>query len=231
MASYGAGMDIQGARALVVGATGGFGSEIARSLADAGAGLVVHGRNPDRLQALADELGAAHVAGDLTEPGVPDRVVDDAATTLGGLDVVVMSAGAVAFGLVAELDEAVLRQVVDLDLVAPILVARAATRHLQKGGVIAQVSAVVADQPMAGLAAYSAAKAGLTAFDTAFRREMRRTGVRVIDARPPHMETGLATRPLAGDPPGLAQGRDPREVADELVAAIAEAAPAPDWIT
>lgn len=216
---------------MVIGATGGFGSQIARSLADAGAALAVHGRDPHRLAALAGELGATPVEGDLIAAGVPDAVVDDAAAALGGLDVVVMSAGAVAFGPVAELDEAVLRQVMDLDLVAPILVARAATRHLGKGGVIAQVSAVVADQPMAGLAAYSAAKAGLTAFDTAFRREMRRAGVRVLDARPPHMETGLATRPLAGAPPGLAQGRDPREVADELVATIAESGPVPDWIT
>jgi hypothetical protein len=45
------------------------------------------------------------------------------------------------------------------------------------------------------------------------------------------METGLATRPLAGEPPGLAQGRDPREVADELVAAIATDSSLPDWIT
>jgi cyclic-di-GMP-binding biofilm dispersal mediator protein len=119
----------------------------------------------------------------------------------------------------------------DLDLVVPILVARAATRHLGEGGVITMVSAVVAEQPMAGLAAYSAAKAGLTAFDVAFRREMRRAKVRVLDARPPHMETGLATRPLAGEPPGLAQGRDPREVADELVAAIATDSSLPDWIT
>ena len=228
--TYRPGMDMNGARTVVLGATGGFGAEIARSLAAQGAVLAVHGRNTDRLQAISAEVGGHPVAGDLTEPGVPDAVMDEAAQALGGLDVVVMSAGAVAFGPVAELDEAVLRQVVDLDLIAPILVARAATRHLGKDGVIAQVSAVVADQPMAGLAAYSAAKAGLTAFDTAFRREMRRAGVRVIDARPPHMETGLAARPLAGEPPGLAQGRDPREVADELVAVIGGSAEAPDWI-
>ncbi|MBM3635130.1 MAG: SDR family oxidoreductase [Actinobacteria bacterium] len=221
---------MNGARAVVLGATGGFGAEIARSLATAGATLAVHGRDPARLQAISAEVGGHPIAGDLTEPGVPDAVVDEAAQALGGLDVVVMSAGAVAFGPVAALDEDVLRRVVDLDLIAPILVARAATRHLQKDGVIAQVSAVVADQPMAGLAAYSAAKAGLTAFDTAFRREMRRQGVRVLDARPPHMETGLATRPIAGEAPGLAQGRDPREVADELVAVIGGSAEAPDWI-
>jgi len=53
----------------------------------------------------------------------------------------------------------------------------------------------------------------------------------VLDARPPHMETGLATRPIAGAAPGLAAGADPREYADALVAAIAEDGPAPDWIT
>ncbi len=224
-------MEMNGARVLVLGATGGFGAEVARSLAARGARLAVHGRNRARLDALSAELGAMAVEGDLTAPGAPDQVVDAAATALGGLDVIVMSAGAVAFGPVAELDEQVLRQVVDLDLIAPVLVARAATRHLGEGGAIVMVSAVVAEQPMAGLAAYSAAKAGLTAFDVAFRREMRRAKVRVLDARPPHMETGLATRPLAGDPPGLAEGRNPREVADELVAAIAMDGSLPDWVT
>jgi len=224
-------MEMTGARALVLGATGGFGWQVAHSLADRGAVLAVHGRDAVRLADLAAGIGATPLAADLTAPGAVDTVVDDAAAALGGLDIVVMSAGAVAFGAVADLDEQVLRQVVDLDLVVPILVARAATRHLGEGGVITMVSAVVAEQPMAGLAAYSAAKAGLTAFDVAFRREMRRAKVRVLDARPPHMETGLATRPLAGEPPGLAQGRDPREVADELVAAIATDSSLPDWIT
>jgi NAD(P)-dependent dehydrogenase (short-subunit alcohol dehydrogenase family) len=224
-------MEITGARALVVGASGGFGAEIARSLAATGAALAVHGRDQGRLDAIAAETGGAAIAGDLTVAGAPGDVVDRAAEALGGLDVVVMSAGAVAFGPVADLDDDVLRRLIDIDLIAPILVAQAATRHLGDGGVIVNVSAVVADQPMAGLAAYSAAKAGLTAFDVAFRREMRRAKVRVIDARPPHMETDLANRPLAGQAPGLAQGRDPREVADELVAAIAESGAAPDWIT
>lgn len=224
-------MEIQGARALVVGASGGFGAEIARSLGAAGATLAVHGRDTGRLEAIAAQTGGTVIAGDLTAPGAPRDVVDRAAEALGGLDIVVMSAGAVAFGPVAELDEDVLRRIIDIDLVAPILVAQAATRHLGQGGVIVNVSAVVADQPMAGLAAYSAAKAGLTAFDVAFRREMRRAKVSVIDARPPHMETDLANRPLAGQAPGLAQGRDPREVADELVAVVGGSAAAPDWIT
>jgi len=224
-------MEMNGARALVIGATGGFGGQVARSLASRGAAVAVSGRDAERLAQIATDVNGPARAGDVTAPGVPDQLLAWAADELDGLDVVVMAAGAVAFGPVAEITDDTLRAVMDLDLIAPIQVARAAANVLGEGGVIVQVSAVVADQPMAGLAAYSAAKAGLTAFDVAFRREMRRVKVRVLDARPPHMETGLATRPIAGTAPGLAAGADPREYADALVAAIAEDGPAPDWIT
>lgn len=224
-------MEMNGARALVIGATGGFGGEVARSLAARGATVAVSGRDAGRLARIAAEVGGPERAGDVTAPGVPDDLLAWAARELHGLDVVVMAAGGVAFGPVAEITDDVLRAVMDLDLIAPIQVARAAANTLGEGGVIVQVSAIVADQPMAGLAAYSAAKAGLTAFDVAFRREMRRAKVRVLDARPPHMETGLAARPMAGTAPGLAEGADPRAVADVLVAVIAEDGPTPDWIT
>ena len=224
-------VEMNAARALVIGATGGFGGQVARSLADRGAAVAVSGRDAERLEKIAAEVNGPARAGDVTAPGVPDDLVAWAAAELGGLDVVVMAAGGVAFGPVAEITDDTLRAVMDLDLIAPIQVARAAANVLGEGGVIVQVSAVVADQPMAGLAAYSAAKAGLTAFDVAFRREMRRAKVRVLDARPPHMETGLATRPIAGTAPGLAAGADPREYADALVTAIAEDGPTPEWIT
>jgi cyclic-di-GMP-binding biofilm dispersal mediator protein len=72
------------------------------------------------------------------------------------------------------------------------------------------------------MAAYSASKAALTAFDAAAGRELRRAGVRVIDARPPHTETGLAERPAAGQPPKLPTGLDPDAVAARIVAAIVD---------
>jgi len=71
------------------------------------------------------------------------------------------------------------------------------------------------------MAAYSAAKAALMAYDAAAARELRREGIRLIDARPPHTETGLATRPLAGQAPRLAEGLSPDAVAQRIVDAIA----------
>jgi cyclic-di-GMP-binding biofilm dispersal mediator protein len=97
------------------------------------------------------------------------------------------------------------------------LVASAAAGHTP---FIVNLSAVVAEQPTAGMAAYSASKAALTAYDTAAARELRRAGIRLIDARPPHTETGLAERPIFGPTPRLPRGLAPEDVAARVVAAI-----------
>jgi len=90
----------------------------------------------------------------------------------------------------------------------------------KRGPFVAMISAVVAEQPMPGMAAYSAAKAALTAFDAAAARELRRGGIRLLDIRPPHTETGLATRPRLGTAPKLQEGLSPDSVAERIVTAI-----------
>ena len=70
------------------------------------------------------------------------------------------------------------------------------------------------------MVAYSASKASVAAGFQALGRELRRAGVLVCDAQPPHTETGLATRPIAGIGPKFAAGLEPRAVADRIVAGI-----------
>jgi short-subunit dehydrogenase len=215
--------DLDGSHVLVLGATGGLGSAIARRLAGFGARLTLTGRSSARLDELAGDLGGAVVgtaAADLSRPGDPERVVKLAAAH--GLTGVVYAAGVVAFGPVAELDDDVFDELLLTNLVAPVRVARAAIPHLPEGGFLAQISAVVAERPAAGMAAYSATKAGLTAFGAATAHELRRKRIRVIDVRPPHTETGLAGRPIAGTAPGLRPGLEPAAVADRIVRAIAD---------
>ncbi|MCU1537969.1 MAG: hypothetical protein JWP82_2320 [Humibacillus sp.] len=214
--------DLAGAHVLVLGATGGLGRPIARRLAAAGARVSLSGRDEAKLQALADELGDAVVTtlpADLTMPDGPASVVRRA-TEAAPLTGLVNAAGVVAFGGVDDLDDDTLDEVLLLDLVAPIRLARAALGVLPVGGFLVQVSAVVAEKAMPGMAAYSAAKAGLTAFDAALATELRRRKVRVLDVRPPHTETGLADRPVAGQAPSLPQGLDPEVVAERVVRAL-----------
>ena len=138
----------------------------------------------------------------------------------GRLDGMVFAAGVVAFGEADELDDATLDQLMTVNLLAPIRLGREASRGLDEGGFLAQISAIVAELPTKGMAAYSAAKAGLTAFDRALGGELRRRHIRVLDIRPPHTETGLADRPIAGTSPRLPRGLEPADVARRIVDAI-----------
>jgi len=80
---------------------------------------------------------------------------------------------------------------------------RAGVARMTDGGAVVVLSAILADYPTAGMAAYSASKAGLSAWLTAVRPELRRRGVSVFDVRPPHIETGLAGRALVGQAPPM----------------------------
>ncbi|EWT02504.1 short-chain dehydrogenase [Intrasporangium oryzae NRRL B-24470] len=213
---------LDGAHVLVLGATGGLGSAIAHRLTGEGARLTLSARDPARLATLADSLGDSvltTVPADLTRPDAPTAVLARASAAA-PLDGIVNAAGVVAFGDAADLDDDTFDELLLLDLVAPVRLVRAAAEHLAEGGFVAQVSAVVAERPMPGMAAYSAVKAGLTAFDAAVATELRRRRIRVLDARPPHTETGLADRPIAGSAPRLPQGLDPAVVAARIVQAI-----------
>lgn len=208
-------------RVLVAGATGALGGLVARELASRGAALAVSGRDAAALARVADATGAAvATVTDLTGEGEPERLVGEAHAALGGLDAVVCAIGVVAFGPAREADDATLRALLEVNLLAPARLLRAAAGRLARGGAVVNLSAIVAEMPTAGMAAYSASKAALTAFDRAAGRELRRDGLRVVDVRPPHLATGLEGRPIAGTAPRLAAGRDPagwaRRIADAV---------------
>ena len=217
--------DLQDAHVLVVGATGGLGSAIASELAAAGARLSLAGRSAEALDGLTGRLPDDAVAGtslgDLTDPATAGRFVAEAAER-GPLTGVVYAAGVVAFGDVVDLQPDVLQTLVAVNLLAPIQLASAAVAVLPEGSFLLNMSAVVAEMPMKGMAAYSATKTGLTGFDRALSGELRRRRIRVVDARPPHTETGLVDRALAGTAPRLGQGLTPEAVAQRVVRAVRE---------
>jgi cyclic-di-GMP-binding biofilm dispersal mediator protein len=216
-------VNLDGAAALVAGASGAFGGAIARELAGRGARLALSGRDEPRLEELAQAIDAVGwTIADLTVDGEPERIVEASADALDGLDVVVCAIGAVAFGPARDTDDDTLRALFDVNALAPARLTRAAAARMDRGGVIANVSAIVADLPTAGMAAYSSSKAALTAFDRAAGRELRREGIRVLDVRPPLLATGLDGRPIAGRPPRLPAGRDPAEWARRVADAIAD---------
>jgi NAD(P)-dependent dehydrogenase (short-subunit alcohol dehydrogenase family) len=217
---------VRGLSVLVSGAAGGLGAPISRRLAQEGAQLTLLGRDLGKLQAL--ELDGPLVTGDLRVPETSERAAAAAIETYGRIDGLVIASGVVAFGPVGDLPDEVLTDLFLINTLAPIRLLRACLPALTASALEGRspfavlLSAVVAEQPTAGMAAYSASKAALTAYDAAAGRELRRAGIRLVDARPPHTETGLAQRPLAGAAPRLPQGLDPDSVAARVVAAIVD---------
>jgi len=216
--------DLADRSVIVVGATGGLGHPIARALAAAGCRLTLVGRDADRVRASG--VAGLAVGADVRKPASAPLIVEAALAEYGGIDGIVYAAGAVAFGAVDETPDEVMIDLFTLNALAPIRLLRAALPALRASAeagrepFVAHISAVVAEQPQAGMAAYSASKAALMGYDAAAARELRREGIRLVDVRPPHTETGLAQRPLAGTAPRLPQGLEPQQVADRIVAAL-----------
>ena len=214
-------MDLQQARILLVGSTGVLGAGLADRLVAAGARLALTGRRTDVLAELATKTGAEQTYDlDLLDVDRCATVVTDAAQALGGLDALVVASGVAAFGPARQEQDVVVEELFAVNTFAPIALVRAAVPLLGPGSAIAVITAVLADAPTAGMAAYSASKAATSAYLTAVRRELRRDRVSVLDARLPHLETGLADRALVGEPPRMPRGADVDQVLDLIVEGI-----------
>jgi cyclic-di-GMP-binding biofilm dispersal mediator protein len=126
----------------------------------------------------------------------------------------------VAFGPVGELSVDTMEELFLTNTFVPIMLAKAALAQMNQGATLVNISGVIAETNLPGMAAYGASKAAVRSFDEALAREARRQKVTVLDARPPHTETGLADRPIEGTAPTMATGLDPAHVARIIVYAI-----------
>lgn len=216
--------ELAGSSILILGATGGLGRHLARQLAEAGANLVLSGRSQQALDELG--VGAISIAGDLRDPELPRTLVATAIMAYGRLDGVINASGVVAFGPIAETSDEVLDELWQVNALAPMRIVRAAAPALAEAKTegsapfVVNFSGLVSEAPTSGLGAYSAVKSALAVYQQVAARELRRQGIRVLDARPGHTETELSRHPIAGEAPKLPTGYEPEGVARRVIAAI-----------
>jgi len=184
-------MEIRGKLALVTGGSDGIGREIALQLQGSGADVIVTGRSPDKLQAMA-ALGFGTIAGDLSTAAGVDAVVDGVAGK--PLAILVNNAGV---GSDYELDDPATldsaAHCIRTNLDAPIALC---TRLLpvlraQPEAAIVNVTSGLAIAPRAGGSIYCATKAGLRSYTQAIRHLLKDSNVHVIEALPPVVETNM----------------------------------------
>lgn len=174
-------MRISGCVALVTGASSGIGRASALRLADAGARLLLHGRDTDRLAALAERTGGTPLAGDLSDAGEADRLAAEALRLAGAVDIVVCNAGVGWAGRFDGMPAGDIERLIAVNLVAPMRLTRAVLPGMRTRGrgYLMFVTSIAGRTGVAGEAVYAATKAGLDTFAESLRLETRGTGVEV----------------------------------------------------
>jgi len=196
-------------RVIVTGASRGIGRAIARALACAGAtvgiGFATSREGAEETAKLVTDAGARAllVPADVGDASAVERAFTSFAEEAGGIDALVVNAGAHVSGLLATTDAGAVDRLVRTNVTGPIACARAALPSMlaRKNGVILFIGSVAASRPARGQAAYAATKASVEALTRAIAVEYARKGIRAVCLRPGAVETAMleATRAMAED--------------------------------
>lgn len=216
-------MELSDKSMLLTGASRGIGREIALAFARQGGKLVLASRNQDALEetrAGVEQAGgeAIVVAGDVNDAGWRKAVVEKTIQTYGGLDILVNNAGVVSAGWLENLSEDDVNQQLQSNLVAPILLTRAALPALRQSqeAAIVNLSSIFGLVGMPFYAAYGATKAGIALFGEAMRRELADQGIHVMTVYPGATDTPMMETAGLHDKAGFAYDT-PEGVAEALL--------------
>jgi NAD(P)-dependent dehydrogenase (short-subunit alcohol dehydrogenase family) len=184
---------LSGKVVLITGAARGIGEHTARLAADRGATVVLVGLEPERLAALAAELGgAAWFPCDVTDQASLAAAVEGTVAAHGRIDAVVANAGVASRGTVATGDVEALVRTVEVNLIGVMRTAAAVMPHLiTSRGYLLIVASAASFAALPGMAPYCASKAGVEHFGNALRLEVAHHGVRVGTAHPSWVDTDL----------------------------------------
>jgi short-subunit dehydrogenase len=188
---------LEGARALVTGASRGIGEHVAAELARRGARVVIAARGETDLRAVAAAIEAETarapqvVVADMAQELQVRRMVAEAVEALGGLDLLVNNAGLGLSGPVREIRPEDLRYVFEVNVVAPLVATQAALPGMleRRRGRIVNVASVASHVATPGLGGYAATKFALRAWGDALRAELQGTGVGVTAVFPGPIRT------------------------------------------
>lgn len=211
-------MKLAGSKVLLTGATGGLGATLARALHGRGARLVLSGRRLEVLQGLADELGAQAIAADLSGRDQVERL----AAATADVDVLIANAAVVGSGHLLELSQPQIDAMLEIDLRAPIALARAlAPAMASRGrGQIVLISSLSGKAASPAASIYSASKFGLRGFAHGARADLRGSGVGVSVIMPGFIrDAGMFADANVKLPPGAGTS-SPEQVASAVISAI-----------
>ena len=190
--------DLTGKTALITGASGGIGGEIAKALHAAGATVGLSGTRTEPLEALAAELGdRAHVLPcNLSDPEAVAALPKQAADAMGGVDILVNNAGITRDNLFMRMSDDEWQSVIDVNLTATFKLCKGVLRGMMKArwGRIVNISSVVGATGNPGQGNYAAAKAGMVGMSKSLAYEVASRGITVNAVAPGFIETAMTDK-------------------------------------
>ena len=190
--------DLTGKNALVTGASGGIGADIARVLHGAGAAVGLSGTRFEPLEALAAELGArAHVLPcNLSDMAAVEALPKQAAEAMGSVDILVNNAGITRDNLFMRMSDDEWQSVLDVNLTATFKLCKGVMRGMMKArwGRIVNISSIVGATGNPGQANYAAAKAGMVGMSKSLAYEVASRGITVNAVAPGFIETAMTDK-------------------------------------
>ncbi len=184
-------------RALVTGASRGLGHAVARSLALEGCRVVINSRDAARLKTSAAQLTADTgsqvfpVAGDVSEKGIPEYLVQEAVSLLGGLDMLVTNAGGPPAGSFESFDEATWKHAIDLSFMSHVRLIKAALPHLRESEAasVLTITSYSVKQPIPNLVLSNSVRSATIGLTKTLALELGSQGIRFNSILPAWTET------------------------------------------
>jgi NAD(P)-dependent dehydrogenase (short-subunit alcohol dehydrogenase family) len=190
-------MSLNGKIALVTGASRGLGEGVARALAKAGAKVMLLARDGALTEKVAQEIGGAALACDVSDYAAVAEAVAATRKRLGGLDILVNNAGVIEpIADLAASDPAVWARNIQINLIGAYNVVHAVLAGMMKGagGTIINVSSGAAYRPLEGWSAYCAGKAGLAMMTRSIALETKGRGIRIFGFSPGTIDTDMQVK-------------------------------------
>ena len=177
---------LNGKKVLIVGATGGIGSQTAKLLAGSGAELYLSGRKADELSALANSLNVPAeriFITDLTDEASVNAMAEQINVQSGAPDILINASGIGIIKPVEQLSLTEFTATINANLIGSFILVKAFLPGMKgaKKGLIINIPGVLGKVPMAGAAAYSASKYGLVGMMQSIREELKRTDIRITN--------------------------------------------------
>ncbi len=223
-------VNLQGKAALVTGGSKGIGRAVAESLVSAGAAVAIAARTRAEVEATATELGkgaAAPVVGlvaDVGDPVACTRLVEEATSALGRLDILINNAGFGLFKSVEEMTWDEWRSQIDVNLGGVWACTKAALPHLREaaggddGAWVINIGSLAGRNTFAGGSGYNASKFGLVGMTEATMLDVRQHGIRVSLIMPGSVNTGFGNHETAPQRDWKLQPEDIAEAVMQLLA-------------